>query len=183
MATHPATLPDLAGYVLGILDPGQARAFEAHLSECPQCRIEVDELHAVPKLLAVGDAEVQVPSDLRARTLARIRADEAPSAEPPLVLPRLGRRPPGAIATRPVRIGPRARRLASAAAVAATVIGLGGGVTALIRTGDWGGGVPASLGPSDGNERATEPGSSGAVTTVALVAPRSGRQRGVATIR
>jgi anti-sigma factor RsiW len=184
MATHRATSPDLAGYVLGILDPGQAESFEVHLGECPHCRAEVEELREVPALLAVGDTQVEVPGDLHARTFARIRADEAPTAEPPLVLPRLGHRPSGASPARSVRIGPRARRLASAAAVAATVIGLGGGVTALIRTGDWGNGVGAASIASGENEPPTEPGATGApVTTLSLVAPRNGRQHGAVTIR
>src|SRR3954453_1827172 len=153
MATHPAALPDLAGYVLGILDPGQAESFEAHLRECPQCRAEVGALREVPLLLAVGDTQLEVPGDLRARTFARIRADEA------VVLPRAGHRPSRASASRSPRMGPRARRLASVAAVAVTVVGLGGGITALIRTGDWGNsGSDVAAGGSSNNGPAARPG-------------------------
>lgn len=176
MTVHPATPPDLAGYVLGILDPSQAGTFEAHLRDCPQCRAEVEELREVPALLAVGDTQVQVPADLHARTFARIRADQA------VVLPRGGHRPSGASPARSVRLGPRARRLASVAATAATVMALGGGVTALIRTGNSADG--GSTAASGGSAPAAGPGSSGPpLTTVALVAPRSGRQHAVATIR
>ncbi len=79
MATHPLPYPDLAGYVLGVLDPGEARAFAAHLASCGHCRDEVDELRGLPALLATG-AAVEVPADLRARTFARIQASGGPSA-------------------------------------------------------------------------------------------------------
>ncbi|MDV3126603.1 zf-HC2 domain-containing protein [Mycobacterium sp. 21AC1] len=46
-------------YILGGLDAGERRQFEAHLRECPQCRRDVADCAEVPALLAKVD-----PADL-----------------------------------------------------------------------------------------------------------------------
>jgi len=45
-------------YVLGALDPGEAREFEAHLPGCAACTAAVRELAGMPALLALVDADV-----------------------------------------------------------------------------------------------------------------------------
>jgi anti-sigma-K factor RskA len=112
VATHSTPHRDLAGYVLGVLDPSQSREFESHLRWCEECRTEVDELRGLPALLA---APVELPADLRARTFARIEAD----GRPPAFWPPPARRP--------------RRRLTNIAAVAAAVIVAGAGVVGLTR--------------------------------------------------
>jgi anti-sigma factor RsiW len=42
-----------AAYVLGSLSPGDRRAFEAHLADCPPCRHAVAELSGMPALLSL----------------------------------------------------------------------------------------------------------------------------------
>jgi anti-sigma factor RsiW len=41
-----------AAYVLGLLSSGERRKFEAHLADCPLCRIAVGELVGMPALLS-----------------------------------------------------------------------------------------------------------------------------------
>ena len=46
-----------AAYVMGALDPGDRRAFEAHLRTCDRCSAAVSELAGMPGLLAHLDTE------------------------------------------------------------------------------------------------------------------------------
>jgi hypothetical protein len=63
---------DLALYVIGALeDPTE---FEAHLETCEQCRAELAELRRTLDVLDAGIARPQAPIDLRAKTLAAVRA-------------------------------------------------------------------------------------------------------------
>jgi len=70
VAPHPH--PDLAGYVLGALDPGEMAAFEQHLAGCDTCRAEVDELQGLPELMERAAPPVEVPPGLRERTFAAV---------------------------------------------------------------------------------------------------------------
>lgn len=42
---------EVAAYALGVLDPADSEAFEAHLVECMECQAELVELHEVPAAL------------------------------------------------------------------------------------------------------------------------------------
>ena len=68
----------LGAYLLGGLEPAEARAFEAHLASCADCRLELGELESLPALL---DA-VPVPD---AVALAAGRPAVEPSAAVPSV--------------------------------------------------------------------------------------------------
>jgi anti-sigma-K factor RskA len=70
VAPHPH--PDLAGYVLGALDPGETAAFEQHLAGCDACRAEVDELQGLPELIDRAAPPIEVPPGLRERTFAAV---------------------------------------------------------------------------------------------------------------
>jgi anti-sigma-K factor RskA len=72
MPDHLAPHPDLAGYVLGALDPEEAEAFERHLAGCDACRAEVAELRGLPGLLDQAAPAVEVPPGLRERTFAAV---------------------------------------------------------------------------------------------------------------
>ena len=80
MVDHPVPHPDLAGYVLQVLEPDELRTFEVHLRDCRTCADEVVELSHLPALLAEAAPHVDVPNDLEGRTFARIE-QEVPSAE------------------------------------------------------------------------------------------------------
>jgi anti-sigma-K factor RskA len=77
VAQHPH--PDLAGYVLGALDPGETAAFEQHLAGCDICRAEVDELRGLPELMERAAPRVEVPPGLRERTFAAVERAAAGS--------------------------------------------------------------------------------------------------------
>lgn len=121
MSDNEALHADVAGYVLGVLEPDEVEAFEAHLADCAECRNEVAELSGLGELLAEAAPPVDVPSHLEDRTFAAIeRAAEDDVAEPvTAVRPRPSRR--------------RTVELRRVLAVAATIVVLGAGV-AVVRT-------------------------------------------------
>ncbi|EWM13365.1 anti-sigma factor [Kutzneria sp. 744] len=49
--TSPTDHVDVAAYVLGALDESDNAGFERHLSTCPRCQAELDELSGLPSLL------------------------------------------------------------------------------------------------------------------------------------
>jgi anti-sigma-K factor RskA len=79
MPDHVAPHPDLAGYVLGALDPGETAAFEQHLAGCDACRAEVQELQGLPALMEQAAPPVAVPPGLRERTFAAVEQAAAGS--------------------------------------------------------------------------------------------------------
>ena len=98
-----------AGYALDALDPGERRAYEAHLPGCERCQEALASFWETTAALAVAASGPEPSADLRDRILADVRA------EPPQVV---------------VPFEPRRRRavpvLAAAAAIAAVVaIGIG----------------------------------------------------------
>ncbi len=70
--------PEVAGWVLGALDPGDEVRFEEHLRSCGECQVAVAELEPVARMLqeaAPGGgpaAAAEPPADLQARTLASV---------------------------------------------------------------------------------------------------------------
>ncbi len=74
MAEHEHAQPDVAGYVLGVLEPDEAAAFAAHIEGCRACRDEVADLAGAGELLARAAPAVDVPAGLEARTFAAIAA-------------------------------------------------------------------------------------------------------------
>jgi anti-sigma-K factor RskA len=63
---------DLGGYVLGVLQPDETAAFEAHLASCAQCRQELGELTGLPSLLEQAAPAAEPPPHLMDRTFAAI---------------------------------------------------------------------------------------------------------------
>ncbi len=72
MPDHVMPHPDLAGYLLGALDPDEVAAFEAHLTGCPACRQELAELEGLPAMLEQAAPPLEVPAGLRERTFAAV---------------------------------------------------------------------------------------------------------------
>ena len=73
--------PEVAGWVLGILDPGGADRFAAHLESCPDCRAAVAELGPAARLLRTAAPAAEPPEELQARTLDAV-AKAAAAARP-----------------------------------------------------------------------------------------------------
>lgn len=73
---------DIDGYVIGELEPKEARVVEEHLARCPGCREEVRSLREVQRLLASVPVEAMLegpPDDadlLLQRTLREVRGEE-----------------------------------------------------------------------------------------------------------
>jgi anti-sigma-K factor RskA len=83
VAPHPH--PDLAGYVLGALDPGETAAFEQHLAGCDTCRAEVEELQGLPELMDRAAPPIEVPPGLRERTFAAVERAAGDRRRAPLL--------------------------------------------------------------------------------------------------
>lgn len=65
----------LPAYALDALAPEEARAVEAHLLECDECRGELAAFREVAGALAGGVAMANPPADLRGKVLAAARPD------------------------------------------------------------------------------------------------------------
>jgi anti-sigma-K factor RskA len=119
---HSDPHPDLAGYLLGGLEPAEESAFAEHLAGCDACRSELGELASLPgRLVDVPPAE-PLPAGLEERTFRAIEAAAALAAPPQ-----------GRIV--PITQAHKARRTRwlAAAAAALLVIGVGVGVLTSLR--------------------------------------------------
>lgn len=79
---HKRWSEDLAAYMLGALEPGEAAELERHLEGCERCREEMrwlePALHSLPE-----SVERQEPSrQLRQSLMAEVRADARPAERP-----------------------------------------------------------------------------------------------------
>jgi anti-sigma-K factor RskA len=72
---HSEPHPDVAGYLLGGLEPAEAEAFADHLATCRVCREEVAALAGLPGLLTDLPAPAPLPPGLEARTWAGIESE------------------------------------------------------------------------------------------------------------
>lgn len=72
---------EVGAYVLGALDPDEARAFERHLEGCPGCREELDALRPAADLLPRSVEPVAPPASLKA-SLMEIVEREAHERRP-----------------------------------------------------------------------------------------------------
>lgn len=107
---------DLGGFLLGRLETYERARYERHLADCPECQGAAEELRGVVALAERAAPVVEIPADLRARTLAaveRAAAGDERAAERP-ALTTGGR----ARSWRPSRLA-----LAGAAATAAIAAG------------------------------------------------------------
>lgn len=81
MPDHAVPHPDVAGYVLGALEPDESRDFADHLRTCPECRREVAELSSLRTMLDQAMRPPTLPDGLAERTLAAVAREAA--ASPP----------------------------------------------------------------------------------------------------
>lgn len=74
MPDHSVPHPDVAGYVLGALEPDESKAFAEHLGGCAECRREVADLASLRMLLDQALPGPALPDGLAERTLAAVGA-------------------------------------------------------------------------------------------------------------
>jgi anti-sigma-K factor RskA len=107
---------DAAAYVLGALEPEEAREFARHLESCPTCRDEVAALQRVVDVLPAAVPQYKAPAGLRRRILRAARTHARGQAQG-------ARRQWWSWTSRPMLAG----ATALAVAIVAVVIALSGG--------------------------------------------------------
>lgn len=80
--------PLIAAYALEALDQEEHAAVEAHLEDCPNCRVALAEYEAVTEMLLASIPEEPPPSAVRRRLEAALRHEPA-ATRPPRTWPRL----------------------------------------------------------------------------------------------
>lgn len=143
---HEARRDELAAYLLGALEPGEAAAMEQHLTDCEECRAELDWLRPAVQMLPEAVERVESPPGLRRRIMGAVEAD-AEAKRPPARRDRwrlsLGLRPAIGLAVLALcaaaLIGYAVRDEGSGGGATTVVAGHAPGVTArMVREGDSG---------------------------------------------
>jgi anti-sigma-K factor RskA len=81
---HEARRDELAAYLLGALEPGEAAALEQHLAGCEECRTELAWLRPAVQMLPEAVERVEAPTELRARIMGEV--ETRPSQRSPRAL-------------------------------------------------------------------------------------------------
>jgi len=100
---HDRRRDDVAAYLLGALEPGEAAELERHIAGCAECEEELQRLRPAVHVLPETVDPIEAPPALRGRLMEQVRA-EAPAPQAPLPARRsrrwrLGPRPLAGLAT------------------------------------------------------------------------------------
>lgn len=79
---HERRSDEIAAFLLGALEPGEAAELERHLAGCEECRTELEWLRPAAQLLPESVERVEAPPQLRGRLMEQVRS-EAESAPAP----------------------------------------------------------------------------------------------------
>lgn len=79
---HKRWSEDLAAYMLGALEPGEATELERHLEDCERCREEMRWLEPALHSLPESVERQEPPKQLRQSLMAEVRADARPAERP-----------------------------------------------------------------------------------------------------
>ncbi len=79
---HERRRDELAAYLLGALEPGEAAELERHLAGCNECQTELEWLRPAVQMLPESVERVEAPPELRGRLMEQVRS-EAESAPAP----------------------------------------------------------------------------------------------------
>jgi anti-sigma-K factor RskA len=74
---HDRHRDELAPYLLGALEPGEAAELERHLTGCEECRTELEWLRPAVQLLPESVERVEPPRELRGRLMEQVRSETA----------------------------------------------------------------------------------------------------------
>jgi anti-sigma-K factor RskA len=86
---HDRRRDDIAAYLLGALEPGEAAELERHVAGCPECEEELRRLRPAVQVLPETVERVEAPAALRSRLMEQVRSEAAgpqaaaPAARPP----------------------------------------------------------------------------------------------------
>jgi anti-sigma-K factor RskA len=76
---HERRSEDVAAYMLGALEPGEAVELERHAEGCERCQAEIRWLTPALDALPEGVERLQPPRALRERVMAEVRMDAEPA--------------------------------------------------------------------------------------------------------
>lgn len=79
---HEGRRDELAAYLLGALEPGEAAELERHLAGCEECRTELEWLRPAVQLLPESVPRVEAPPELRGRLMEQVRSEAESAAAP-----------------------------------------------------------------------------------------------------
>jgi anti-sigma-K factor RskA len=100
---HERRRDDIAAYLLGALEPGEAAELERHLAGCAECEEELERLRPAVQVLPETVERVDAPPALRGRLMEQVRSEAGGSQAAPAARrsPRrpLGLRPLAGLAT------------------------------------------------------------------------------------
>jgi anti-sigma-K factor RskA len=80
---HERHRDELAAYLLGALEPGEAAELERHLAGCEECRTELEWLRPAVQLLPESVQRVEPSPQLRGRLMEQVRSEAESAPSPP----------------------------------------------------------------------------------------------------
>jgi anti-sigma-K factor RskA len=78
---HERRSDEIAAFLLGALEPGEAAELERHLAGCEECRTELEWLRPAVQLLPESVQRVEPPAELRQSLMTQVRAEAETGAE------------------------------------------------------------------------------------------------------
>ena len=72
---HERRSDEIAAFLLGALEPGEAAELERHLAGCEECRTELEWLRPAVQLLPESVERVEPPRELRGRLMEQVRSE------------------------------------------------------------------------------------------------------------
>ncbi len=82
-AEHDRWRDDIAAYLLGALEPGEAAELERHIAGCADCEEELERLRPAVQVLPQTVEPVEAPPALRGRLMEQVRSEAGDSQEAP----------------------------------------------------------------------------------------------------
>src|SRR5205809_274272 len=79
---HEHRRDELAAYLLGALEPGEAAELERHLAGCEVCRTELEWLRPAVQILPESVQRVEPPPQLRGRLMEQVRSETESAPAP-----------------------------------------------------------------------------------------------------
>jgi anti-sigma-K factor RskA len=78
---HDRRRDDIAAYLLGALEPGEAAELERHVAGCAECEEELQRLRPAVQVLPETVERLEAPAALRGRLMEQVRSEAAGSQD------------------------------------------------------------------------------------------------------